>query len=354
MRWVIAGGGTGGHLFPALALAEALVARGREVMILGCGRRVEALALSGVPYPVATISGEGFLGRGLWGKTRALARLLWGVLQALRILRRWSAEVVFGTGGYASVPALGAGFLLRLPLGLHEPNAVPGLANRLLGHLVQRIFVTYPDTREHFPSAKVRVSGTPVRASLLEERPREHSGPGLLVLGGSQGARTLNRLLVETAPELYRRLPDLYLLHQTGERDFGWVKEAYRKKGLPVEVRAFIRDMAWAYAQADLVVTRAGASTVAELCALGKPALYIPYPYATHRHQEANARTVVERGGGLLFQEAELSPEIFVETVGDLLLRPAKLSEMGRRARELFRPGATETIIEEMEALVHA
>jgi len=214
--------------------------------------------------------------------------------------------------------------------------------------------VTYPGAAGHFPAKKVVVSGTPVRASLLAKRPREHAGPGLLVLGGSQGARAINRLLVEAAPELFRRLPDLYLLHQTGEGDFGWVREAYRERGLAAEVRPFIRDMAWAYAQADLVITRAGASTVAELCALGKPAIYIPYPYATHGHQEANARAVVEAGGGLLFREAELSPERLTEAVTDLFSRPERLTEMGRRARAFSRPGAAETIIQEMEALIHA
>ncbi len=354
MRWVIAGGGTGGHLFPALALAGRLLARGNQVLFIGCGRRVEELALKEVPFPVRTISGEGLLGRALSAKIRALIKLWRGVGEALKLIREFSAEIVFGTGGYASFPAVVAGRLLRKKLGLHEQNAVAGLSNRLAGYLVDRVFVSFPEATRYFPRRKVIFSGNPIREELLEERPREHAGPGLLILGGSQGARSLNRLLTRVASELLAKIPDLYLLHQTGERDESWVKESYRKQGLPVEVRAFIRDMAWAYAQADLVVSRAGATTVAELCALGKPAIYIPFPYATHAHQERNAQAVVAMGGGLMLKEGEFGEEEFVARVTELLRDPERLKRMGEAARKLYRPEAAETIIAEMEALIHA
>jgi len=354
MRWVIAGGGTGGHLFPALALARRVLESGGAVLMVGCGRRVEELALEGAPFPVATVRGEGVLGRHPLARVRALLALLRGMFQALSLIRRFAADIVFGTGGYSSVPVLFAGSLLRRRLGLHEQNAVPGLANRLCARLVHRVFVSFPGTERYFPRRRVLLSGNPVREEILAPRPREHSGRGLLVLGGSQGARSLNRLLVDTAGELLSRFPDLYLLHQTGERDEGWVREAYRRKGLSVEVRAFIRDMAWAYAQADLVVSRAGATTVAELCALGKPALYIPFPHATHAHQEKNARAVVEAGGGIVLREGEFSPAEFVARVTELLGDEERLRHMGERARRLFRPQAAETILREMEALAHA
>ena len=353
MRWVIAGGGTGGHLFPALALAERVRAGGGEVLLVGCGRRIEEMVLSGAPFPVATISGEGLLGKSPMLKMRALLRLGRGVREAVTLIRRFSADVVFGTGGYASFPAVVAGKLLRKVLGLHEQNALPGLANRICGRMVHRIFVSFPGTERYFPARKVILSGNPVREEILAPRAREHAGPGVLVLGGSQGARGLNRLMVEVAPRLRERHPDLYLLHQTGERDEAWVQEAYRKRGLAVRVKAFIRDMAWAYAQADLVISRAGATTVAEICALGKPAVFIPFPYATHGHQEKNARVVVEAGGALLFREGEITPEKLAEEVSALLSDPDRLASMGQRARALFRPGAAETLVREMEVFTH-
>jgi len=354
MRWVIAGGGTGGHLFPALALAMKIKARDGEVFFIGCGRRVEALVLKETPFPVATISGEGLLGRSLTAKVRALLKLFRGISEAFHIIRRFSAEVVFGTGGYASFPVLVAGRLLGRRLGLHEQNAVAGLSNRLAAHLVHRVFVSFPETERYFPKKKVIHSGNPIREELLKEKPREHGGRGLLVLGGSQGARFINRLLVETAEELFAQVSDLYLIHQTGEKDEAWVKEAYRKKGLPVKVYPFIQDMAWAYAQADLVVSRAGATTVAELCALGKPAIYIPFPYATHAHQEKNALSVVRAGGGVMMKESSFNSGEFVHRVVELLNDPEVLKGMAEAARRLFKPAATEIIISEMEALAHA
>ncbi len=354
MRWVIAGGGTGGHLFPALALAEAVAARGGEVFLLGCGRRIEALALEGAPFPVATLSGEGILGRSLGAKFKAALKLLRGVKEALGYIRSFSAQIVFGTGGYSSFPALVAGRILGKALGLHEQNAVAGLSNRLGARLVHKVFISFPEAASFFPSSKVVYAGNPVRPSVLEPRAREHSGPGLLVLGGSQGARFINRLLVKTAPALFERFPNLFLLHQTGEADQGWVREAYQRRKLPARVYPFLKDMAWAYAQVDLVVSRAGATTVAELCALGKPALYIPFPYATHAHQEKNALAVVSHGGGVMLKEGSFGEGEFIGLVGSLLKDPEALKRMGAKARRLYRPQAAETIISEMEALAHA
>ena len=354
MRWVIAGGGTGGHLFPALALAQRIRARRGEVFFIGCGRRVETLVLEKPPFPVAVISGEGLLGRSMWAKAKAVIKLLRGIREAADLIRGFSATVVFGTGGYASFPVLLAGRLLGKKLGVHEQNAVAGMSNRLAGYLVHRVFVSFPEAERYFPKGKVIYSGNPIREDLLEERPREHTGKGLLVLGGSQGARSLNRLLVETAERLFEKVSGLYLIHQTGERDEAWVKEAYRRKGLSVRVYGFIRDMARAYAQADLVVSRAGATTVAELCALGKPALYIPFPHATHAHQEKNALSVVRAGGGLMMREEALDPEEFVRQVAGLLNDRESLKRMGEAAGRLFKPGAADTIISEMEALGNA
>ncbi len=351
MRWVVAGGGTGGHLFPAIAVAEKLASKGRFVVLVGTGRKVEEVALRKTPFSVRIISCEGIFGRSLGGKVRALIRMVGAVRDAVGLIKETSADVVFGTGGYSSFPLVVAGRLLRKRLGLHEQNAVAGMSNRVSGRLVHRVFVSFEEASRYFPKNKVVFSGNPVRGSLFEERKREHEGRGLLVLGGSQGAKFLNDLLLSVAEELFERIPDLRIVHQAGLMDEERVRRGYARFGERVKVFSFIEDMAWAYAQADLVVSRAGATTVAELCALGKPAVFIPFPYATHAHQERNARSVEAKGGAVVLRQSEVRKDQFVELLSSLLRDEKRLSEMGKNARRLFRPGAAETIIKEMEGL---
>ncbi len=352
MRLVIAGGGTGGHLFPGLALAEEITARGGEVLFVGCGRKIEELVLSDVPFQVKTLSAEGLLGRPFLKKISASFKMLISFSKALNILRSFRPQGVFGVGGYASVPTILAAKVLRLPCAIHEQNSIPGLANRLLGRLVSKIFVSFPSTDRYFPMKKVIFSGNPVRRKVLEPRQREHQGLGLLITGGSQGARALNRLMLKIIPELFKRFSNLFVIHQTGFQDKELVVSTYEKHGIHVKVYPFIQDMAWAYAQADLVICRAGATTIAELCALGKPAIYIPFPYATHGHQEKNAKILVEHGAGLMFREKDLSPEELLEAASWLLRDREKRQKMAKAAKNLFPKNALEIIISEMEALL--
>jgi len=352
MRLVIAGGGTGGHLFPGLALAEETLARGGEVLFVGCGRKIEDLALSEVPFPVKTLRAEGLIGRPLKDKLRALVKMCLSVGEALKILKTFKPQGVFGVGGYASVPTILAAKILRLPCAIHEQNSVPGVANRFLGRLASKIFVSFPKTVAYFPRKKTIFSGNPVRRSILEPRIREHQGLGLLVTGGSQGARALNRLMLQVAPRLYEHFPDLFLIHQTGFADADLVEASYASHGLPVRVYPFIKDMAWAYAQVDLVLCRAGATTIAELCALGKPAIYIPFPYATHRHQEENAKAVVERGAGLMFREKDLNPDELFEAICGLLEDKRRREQMSAAAQGLFPKEALQIIVSQTEALI--
>ncbi len=351
MRMIIAGGGTGGHLFPALALAEAVRARGGKVLLLGSGRQIERMALDRGPYPVKFLPTEGVAGRNFWGKARALAKLLWATWKALMILRTFEPQLVFGVGGYASLPSLLAARLRGVKAAIHEQNALPGRANLFLARLVHRIFVTFPSSASYFPRQKVVVSGMPIRGEVRREYPREHEGPGLLVTGGSQGARFLNKLFVSLAPEL-ARVPGLYLIHQTGPRDYEWVQAAYRRAGLRAEVRPFITEMGWAYAQADLVVCRAGAATVAELCYLRKPAILVPYPFAINDHQAANAQFLVRAGGAVMWREEEIEPAPFKETLLNLLQDHRRLRAMARNLENLLPEDALAIILRETEALV--
>lgn len=321
-------------------------------MLVGSGRRIEDLVLRGREFPVVKLEAEGMVGRPLVAKFRALARLMKAVSQARDIIRSYKPQLVFGVGGYASFPVLLAAKLGRLPTAIHEQNSIPGLANRFLARLVDRIFVSFPVSNRYFPRHKTVVSGNPVRREVLLPRAREHRGTGLLVTGGSQGARFLNRLLLEMAPRLFEEVPDLFLVHQTGFLDYELVQASYRGQGLAVRVEPFLQDMAWAYAQADLVLCRAGATTIAELSALGKPAILIPYPHATHGHQEMNARLVAEAGGGLFFREDEIEAPRMAETLVSLLRDAEKRARMARKMKDFMPRNALEIILTETEAMV--
>ena len=350
MRMVIAGGGTGGHLFPGLALAEAVRERGGAVLLLGSGRRIEKMALGKTPYPVRFLPAEGVAGKSPVRKARALLKILLATQKAVGILRDFSPQVVFGVGGYASIPALLAAKLLGIKTAFHEQNALPGRANLFLSKIVDQIFVTFPSSVRYFPRQKVVLSGMPVRKEILKKHPRLHRGTGLLVTGGSQGAHFLNRLFMDLAPRL-KEIPGLYLIHQTGEKDLSAVKETYRRWGVEAEVKPFIEEMGLAYAQADLVVCRAGASTVAEVCRLRKPAVFIPYPYAVRDHQAENARVLVQAGGALMFREKEIEPESFWETIKALLKDQARRHLMSQRLKGLLPENALEIILQKTEAL---
>jgi len=351
MRMVIAGGGTGGHLFPALALAEEVKRRGGEILLLGSGRKIEKMALSETAYSVRFLRAEGISGRRWYQKIRAGMKLSSATLKALQILRDFSPQVVFGVGGYASFPTLMAAKILGLKTALHEQNAIPGRANLVLGRLVDRVFVTFPSSARFFSSSKVTVSGMPLRKEIFKEYRRVHGGFGLLVIGGSQGARFINELFMKLAPEL-RELQGLFFIHQTGEKDFSRVKMAYERLGLQAEVHPFIKEMGWAYSQADLVVSRAGAASVAEICALRKPSILIPYPYAIKDHQAANAKVLVQAGGALMFREEEIRPEEFGKLLFELAKDPLRREKMAQNLQNVLPQNALETILAETEALV--
>ena len=348
-RLLVAGGGTGGHLFPGVAVAEEFLRRDREAQVLfvGTGRPVETEVLGRRGLALRVIRAAGLKGQGLFGRLRSLVLLPLGLIQSLGVLIGFKPDVVLGVGGYVSGPVGVAARLLGVPTAIHEQNSIPGLSNRWLGRLVDLIFISFESSAPFFPPAKTHLTGNPLRQEIrvLAGAP-PNSGPDftLLVSGGSQGARAINEAVVETVRILKESGREFKLIHQTGTADFETVKRAYEEMGQPARVEAFIQDMDRAYLAADLVVCRAGALTLAELAALGRPAIFIPLPTAANNHQEENARALVEAGGAEMILQPELTPALLADRVGRLADDREKLIDMGRAAAAISRPDAAEKI----------
>lgn len=364
-RWVVAGGGTGGHVTPALALAERIRARGDEVLVLGSRRGLETKLVPAAGFPLEALPSRQLLGQSLAARLRTVAGLPGVVLAARRALRRFGAEIVISVGGYAAAPAVGAGVLLGLPVALVNTDALPGQVNRLAARVARRIFVGFDSAAPAFgPRAaeRVRCVGIPLRRALVdaferaarEGEPRRSPAPPfrLLVFGGSQGARQINEALMEAAKTL--GASRLEVLHQTGEADRDRVAAAWSAAGVRAEVVDFEPDMVRRYRWADVAVCRAGALTVAELALAGLPAILVPYPWAAHDEQSANARELVQAGAALRLDPHALTPARLAEALGGLLADPARLVAMGRAASALARPDAAERIVEECATLLAA
>jgi len=360
IRLVITGGGTGGHLFPGVAVAEAILADrpGSQVLFIGTDRQVDSQVLGNRPFASTSIRCQGLKGRSLGGRLAALWLLPQAIWSAGRILKKFHPDLVLGVGGYVTGPVVLAARLLGIPTCIHEQNSVPGLANRWLGKIVQRIFLSLPGSEQYFPAARTRLTGNPVRAEILAAAGQErgkggNDGRTLLVLGGSQGAHRLNLLVAEGLAARKDELPPGFrVIHQTGHQDEEMVRGLYQQSGIAAQVSGFITDMAGTYRQADLLVSRAGATSLAELCVMGCPAILVPYPYAADNHQEFNARQVADSGGALLFKESELTSEKLAETVISLLDDRPRLKEMGERSQAAGRPEATDNIVRECLALI--
>ncbi len=346
-RVLIAGGGTGGHIIPALAIADELKAHcGAEILFVGTARGLESRLVPQAGYRLELIR-VGQLNRvSLATRLRTVADLPMGLLRCLRLLKDFRPDVVIGVGGYASGPMMGAAILLRVPALAFEPNAVPGMANRLVGHWVNAAAVNFEPAARYFRGAQV--TGIPVRAEFfsLTARPAG-AAPHLLVFGGSQGARILNTTMPKIAAELLAAVPGLTILHQSGARHAQATKAAYQSSGAREDgwqVEAFLDDMPRRFEAADLVLARSGASTVAELAAAGKPAVLIPFPQAADDHQRRNAEVMAQAGAARMLIEADLTSDQLEQTLEQLLVHPEELAEMADRARSLAHPDAAEQI----------
>jgi len=346
MRVILAGGGTGGHVIPALAIARELQSRhAAECCFIGTSRGIETRLVPAAGFPLELIHVGALNQVSLATRIKTLLGLPLAVLSSLRIVRKFRPDVMIGVGGYASGPAMLAAALSRVPTVAFEPNVVPGFANRMVARFVSAAAVHFEETKKYFRNC--RVTGVPVRAEFFELPQGElATPPTVLVFGGSQGARAINQAMTGAMATLRGRIPGIKLLHQTGERDYDTTVAAYAKLRMPVEVFKFMDDMPAMFARADLTISRSGASTVAEIAAAGKPSVFVPFPKAADDHQRRNAEAMQKAGAAVMLEERDLTPAKLADTIAELLSNPVELKAMSLAAKGMAHPNATRDIVE--------
>jgi UDP-N-acetylglucosamine--N-acetylmuramyl-(pentapeptide) pyrophosphoryl-undecaprenol N-acetylglucosamine transferase len=330
---VIAGGGTGGHLFPGIAIAEEFLGRdpANRVLFIGTERGLEKRILGEWGFPLRTLKVEGLQGRGPIRILASLMKIPGSMLASCRIVRTFQPAVVVGVGGYASGPAVLTARLMGIKTAIAEQNAFPGLTNRILGRFVHRIFVTFPASARWFPAGRTRVTGNPIRIAFLADKPagqKDDPRFTLLIFGGSQGAHAINRVVLEALAGLGHLKERIRFIHQTGEKDRETVAQAYREQGFTAEVTPFILDMAAAYRAADLLLCRAGATSIAEITAGGKAALLIPFPFAVNDHQTQNAELLARAGAAQMIPEKGLNGAKLAAMIERLYRHPEEIKQM--------------------------
>ncbi len=350
---LIAGGGTGGHVFPLLAVARAVgeAAAGSEVRFVGTARGIESRLVPEAGYPLHLLRIGGLKGKSIARRVATLVQLPWAVLTSAFLIARFGPHAVLGGGGYASGPVCLAASMLRVPLALLEVNSLPGLTNRKLARRAAVAFVAFERTGERLRCPTI-VTGNPVRQEIRAGPPRPHSGAlRLLVIGGSQGAVGLNSLVIDSLPHLKSGGFELEITHQAGADDLQRVREAYRSLSMQARIEPFIEEIASAYRDADLVICRAGATTVAELIAARRPAVLVPLPTAADNHQEFNAQAIVEAGGGVILRQGEADGAALAERIGGWYHQRDELARAGEALESLDRPDAADRIAEELIGL---
>ncbi len=351
MRAILAGGGTGGHVIPALAIAQELKNNyNAEVLFIGTARGIENRLVPAAGFPLKLVQVGALKNVSLATRFKTMFDLPRAVLAAGKMLSDFKADIVIGVGGYASGPAMLAAVLKRIPTLAFEPNVVPGFANRVVAKVVSGAAVHFQQTAKYFRHATV--TGVPVRQAFFEIALQPHPNPTLLVFGGSQGAHAINQAVMESAAELQSRIPGLHIVHQTGERDYDDAVAAYKNFAGSVEVFKFIDNMPRFFAEADLLLCRSGASTVAEITAAGKPAIFVPFPRAADDHQKRNAEALERAGAAVMLEESNLSSQSLIDAVAKLLNDPKRLQSMSDAARRLSHPDAARDIARMAATLV--
>jgi UDP-N-acetylglucosamine--N-acetylmuramyl-(pentapeptide) pyrophosphoryl-undecaprenol N-acetylglucosamine transferase len=350
VKLLIAGGGTGGHVFPAIAIAQEWLSRtGREVVLVGTQRGIEMKLVPAAGLPLETIRVAGLKGKGGTTLLKNLGILGTGLSDAFAVLRRHKPAVAFGVGGYAAGPMLLATWLRGIPNVIFEPNAEPGLTNKMLARFAKRIATGFEVSAKAW-GARAVVTGCPVRPEFFAIQGRKPDKPfRLLVTGGSQGALPINRTFMEAAELLAKRRAEMRIVHQTGERDYNNVRAAYARQEMHVEVEPFLANMAERFSWADLIVCRAGAITAAEVAAAGRAAIFIPFGKATDSHQLRNAQEMTNAGAGRLIAEPELNAERLTKEIFSLLDQPGEIERVATKARSLARPNAVREIVDLIE-----
>lgn len=362
---VIAGGGTGGHLFPGIAIAQEFAARNPDtkVLFVGTGKPFEISVLSELGFKHEKITAEGIKGRGLVKQIVSICKIPKGICESILILRRFNPDLVVGVGGYAAGPLVMAAWLLRIHIALHEQNILMGITNRVLSCLADRIFVSFEHTPLAMKRSNVRISGNPVRREILQSAGNQNTRTvesfgkqrpfTILIIGGSQGAHGINLAVMEAVGHIKEK-EAFFFIHQTGPKDEITVQNAYRRSGIAAEVQAFFPDMARQYQQADLVICRAGATTVAEITAVGKGVVFVPFPFAADNHQVLNARTLADAGAAEMILQQDLNGRILADKIEYFASNPEALNRMASRAKSLGRPDAAAMIVDDCYRLVNS
>ena len=366
MKLIIAGGGTGGHLFPGIAVAEEFLSRdpANEVVFVGTERGIEARAVPAAGYRLEFISAAGIRGKGTFSQIKGATMMAYGYAQSRKILKAFRPDMVLGVGGYASLPMVLAARGMAIPRFIHEQNAIPGLTNRLLARFASKVFITLEESARYFPAAITQLTGTPLRRQILDAVGSTFQGQGsgksfslpldpapcfhLFIFGGSQGAHAINSAMVEALPLLKKSSIRLTITHQTGEKDCADVAAAYQAAGVDARVTPFISDMAAEYATADLIICRAGATTIAEVTACGKTCLFIPFPHAVDDHQRKNAEALLKKDACFMMMEHELNGTTLAESICTLAKDPLLVRSTGDLAFSMARLDAAKIIVAEM------
>jgi UDP-N-acetylglucosamine--N-acetylmuramyl-(pentapeptide) pyrophosphoryl-undecaprenol N-acetylglucosamine transferase len=354
MKAIIAGGGTGGHLFPGIAVAREIERRypGSEILFVGAEKGIETRIIPKEGFPLRTLPIGGLKGMGWQLQVKNTFAMMSGMFKARRILHEFKPDVVIGVGGYASFPMLGAAILGGFPRVIMEQNATPGLANRTLGKWVDFVAVTDPGTASFFGPRAV-VTGNPIRPQFKSIPQNRHAPPcTVLVFGGSQGAQSINKAVIEALEFLADLKGQLKFVHQTGERQIAEVRRAYEDRGFESDVRMFFDDFHEQYASADLIVSRAGATTVAEIKAAGRAAILVPFPFAADDHQTKNARAMVAEGAAVLIETSELSGRRMADEIRGLISNPDRMKKIEANARGLAILDAEQRIVDLIEAAI--
>lgn len=353
---MIAGGGTGGHIYPAIAIAREWLARdaSRKVVFVGTERGLERTIVPKAGFPLEFIDVGGLKGKGPIELAKNLFRLPLGFIQAFRLVGRHKPDVALGVGGYSSGPVLLAAKLRGVPTIIHEANAFPGVTNRALAKIVKTVAVAFADAAPRLGRKDSIVTGNPIRAEFFATQPRNSATPQrLLIFGGSQGSRVINDAMTGALLFLSRFKGQIEIVHQTGPKELDKVQAAYRTSAFSdARVVAYLDPIVDEIAAADVVVCRAGAMTIGELAAVGRAAIFIPFAAATNNHQEVNARVVERAGGGVVITEAQLTPERLAGTISDVLSSPDRARQMGDSAKALAAPEATKKIVDTIEKII--
>ncbi|MEA2014002.1 MAG: undecaprenyldiphospho-muramoylpentapeptide beta-N-acetylglucosaminyltransferase [Thermodesulfobacteriota bacterium] len=351
IRVIIAGGGTGGHVFPAVAIADEFLERPqvRDVLFTGTEKGLEARILPGMGFTLSTINVEGVRGQGITRMITSLLKIPGSIVQSISIIRNFRPDIVLGVGGYASGPVVIAAHFMGIKTAIAEQNVLPGFTNRMLCRFVDKIFLSFPDRKGWFAHGKVVVTGNPVRrefASGVKNLRKGKQRFSILIFGGSQGARAINRAVIESIEYLKDVKDSLVITHQTGDKDMEEVAEAYHHYGVDSKVCSFITDISSAYGLADLLICRAGATSIAEITASGKASVLIPYPFAVGNHQEYNAHMLADAGAAEIILEKDLDGKTLAETITRLARSPETIDRMEQESERLGNLKAAEHIVD--------